>query len=171
MESYWEVVEPIFETVDTGRGFEEFTASCKGIPRTSILLLAAHWALSEVHNGGFLQLFWNSTGILVLEAMEGFYAMGLPQMAETLSDAAGQLGDPYPRERDDRWDALLVNSGKSEEEIQEIFQKEDHLYVAFCKATSNLPFDRLDDQFLELAETENGGFQQAATNYANLSSK
>jgi len=28
-----------------------------------LLLYAAHFCLSEVHNGGFLQLFWNSTGI------------------------------------------------------------------------------------------------------------
>jgi len=65
------------------------------------LLYAAHFCLSEVHNGGFLQLFWNSTGVLVPEAIEGYQALGMPKLAATFASAAGVLGSAYPRDREE----------------------------------------------------------------------
>jgi len=123
--------------------------------------------MAEVHNGGFLQLFWNSTGILVPEAEDGFRVIGMPAMATLVQMAASPLGSPYPRDRDDRWDALLAASGRKPREIEQIFKKQDNLYLAFVDATSTLGLDALDKRFWETAETENGGFQDAATQYAN----
>jgi hypothetical protein len=79
-------------------------------------------ALAEVHNGGFLQLFWNNTGVLVPEAIEGLLAIGMLKMASILREAALPLGTPYPRDRDDRWDALLVASNRDSDELEQMFE-------------------------------------------------
>ena len=62
-EEYSSKIEHLFEKVNIYDGVESFFASIKDVSRPMLLLYAAHFCLSEVHNGGFLQLFWNSTGI------------------------------------------------------------------------------------------------------------
>ena len=57
-------------------------------------------------------------------------------------------------------------SARSEQDLEKIFEGEPHLYVAFCEATEALPFPTLNQQAWTLAEAENGGFQEAATRYA-----
>jgi hypothetical protein len=166
MRSYWEVIEPLFNMIDTGNGPDAFAATSASILRSAVLLFSAHMALAEVHNGGFLQLFWNETGVLVPEAIEGFTTIGMPTMAAILQEAAQPLGDPYPRDRDERWDALLAASAKSAEEIKQIFEKAENFYLGFQEATIKLSYDTLDKRFWKTAKFENGGFQDAATRYA-----
>jgi hypothetical protein len=166
MKSYWEVIEPLFNLIETGNDSAAFAASIASLPRSSVLLFSAHMALAEVHNGGLLQLFWNETGVLVPEAIEGFTTIGMPTMARILSEAALPLGTPYPRDRDPRWDALLEASAKSPSELEMIFKKVENFYLGFQEATSTLPFNKLNEEFWEYAKTENGGFQNAATRYA-----
>jgi hypothetical protein len=164
--SYWVLIEPLFSSIDMGSGPQEFSDSISLIPRPNVLLFAAHMCLAEVHNGGFLQLFWNSTGVVVPEAEEGFRVIGMPRMADIVEKAAHLLGSPYPRDREGRWDALLEASGRKPREMKRIFKKQENLYLAFAEATSSLPLNNLDNQFWENAMTENGGFQDAATRYA-----
>jgi hypothetical protein len=166
MESYWQLLEPLFSEIDFHDGPKRFAATILDVPRPCIHLFAAHMCLAEVHNGGLLQLFWNNTGLLVPEGVEGFDAIGMPQMAALLREAALPLGSPYPRERNDRWDALLKASGRSAKELKQIFKNEANFYLAFEKATKSLPFEALERQLWRTAETENGGFQRAADRYA-----
>jgi len=165
VDSYWELVKPIFSEVNTedpGSYFE----SIASLPRPIVLLYATHLCLSEVFNGGFLQFFWNSTGLMAPEAIEGFTVVGMPRLAAVVSQATALLGSPYPRDRDDRWDALLVASGKNEAELEAIFEKAENFYLAFQEATTALSLSDLDTQAWQLARTENGDFQDAATRYA-----
>jgi hypothetical protein len=173
MKSYWEVIEPLFSIIEFGEGPASFANSIGSIPPSSVILFAAHMCLAEVHNRGFRQLFWNNTGLLVPEGVEGFSAIGMPQMSAIVTSAAQPLGSPYPRGRDDRWDAMLAASGHNEAELAQIFEKykgepdgTKGLCGAFFEATTNLGFDELDKQFRETARTENGGFQDAATRFA-----
>jgi len=80
MESYWEVVEPLFEVIDYGGTPEAFASSLASLSRSAVVLFSAHMCLAEVHNGGFLQLFWNTTGVLVPEGIEGFTEIGMPTL-------------------------------------------------------------------------------------------
>jgi hypothetical protein len=166
MRSYWQLVKPLFSTIDFGNGPEKFAASINEVSRSGVLLFAAHMCLAEVHNGGFLQLFWNSTGVLVPEGVAGFIAIGMPKMAGIIGEAALPLGSPYPRDRDERWDALLASSGRKSKDLKQIFKRNENFYLAFVEATATLPFDSLNKQFWEAAKTENGGFQDAATRFA-----
>jgi hypothetical protein len=172
--AYWAVVKPMFGKIDTGTSPENYLASIAGLPRSEVGLYAAHVCLAEIFNGGLLQFFWNKAGVLAPEAAEGFVAVGMTQMAALIRGIAAQLGDPYPRDRDDRWDALLVASGRSESDLTRIFEEvssgsDSHeavnFYRAFLTATEPMGFDKLNEKAWDLAETENGGFAEAANRY------
>lgn len=171
LRSYWDLVEPMFQHVDT-TDVAKYSKSAEVIPHPVLLLFAAHFCLSEVHNGGLLQFFWNSTGILAPEAIEGFETIGMPELASLVRAAAAPLGSPYPRDRDERWDAMLAATEKSEAELTAIFKEKNKVderkgfYLGFVSATDELGFDELTEQVLELAKSENGGFQEAASRYA-----
>ena len=163
--SYWDLVEPVFTLIDFTDP-QAFAASTAIIPRGVVLLYATHLFLSEVHNGGFLQFFWNSTGLIAPEAMNGLITIGMPQLAALLQATAAPLGSPYPRDRDSRWDALLMASGRHKRDLKKIFKNHPNMYLAFAEATDQLFSDDLDRQAWQLAQSENGGFQEAATRYA-----
>src|SRR5260370_828802 len=132
IESYWQLLEPKCETINIYEGPDKYAGSATKTTRLVLLLYATHMCSSEVHNGGFLQLFWNSTGIAVPEAIEGYALMGMPELSALVSRAAGTLGNPYPRDRDDRWDALLDASGHSSQGLDRIVRK-DHIYPCFVE--------------------------------------
>jgi hypothetical protein len=164
--TYWQLVEPLYERINIYDGPEVYVASLEGVPRAVVLLYAAHMCQSEVRNGGFLQLFWNNTGVLVPEAVEGLRTIGMPEAAALVAAAAAHLGEPYPKVRDERWDALLASSGKGERELKRIFESNENLYIAFVEATKEMPLDTLNKRFWECLRSENGGFEGAATHYA-----
>jgi hypothetical protein len=171
VESYWEVLEPRFEEVNIYEGPEKFAESVAALPRPILLLYATHMCASEIHNGGFLQLFWNNTCVCVPEAIEGYTSMGMTNLGGILGKAASTLGEPYPRDRDDRWDSLLGASGRSPEELEAIFESTENLYLCFVEATKPLDFDALDRAFWRIAGEEEGGFDVAATRYVNSMSE
>jgi hypothetical protein len=159
---YWELIEPLFDIVDIDSP-EAFFASIQGLNPLTVNLFAAHFCLSEVHNGGFLQFFLNSTGILAQGAIEGLRAIGMPQLAAVVAEASALLGSPYPRDRNERREALLAASGRSEAELQAIFKEASNSYLAFVKATKPFNFKVLNAKAWQLAEEENGDFGNAAT--------
>jgi hypothetical protein len=156
--SYFPLIEPLFDVVDFSDA-ESFTASVQPFTQPVVQLFACHLALAEVYNGGFLQLFWTGTGILVPEAVDGFRMLDMPQLAGTVHTAATLLGTPYPRDRDDRWDALLAATDRPEGELDAIFMGQTNLYTAFNHATQSLPLTPLSEQAWRLATDEHGGFQ------------
>ena len=103
---YWEQIEAAFEHVDIYNSEAEFFKGFAPLPTHVQHLLAAHWCQSEINNGGFDQFFFNPTGILAPEAEAGFRAMGLSDVADLLVEALGRFGSRYPRERDERVNAM-----------------------------------------------------------------
>ena len=165
MPSYWDAVEPVMEIPNIYDGPDLFLASFAKVPRPISIVYAAHFCLSEVHNGGFLQFFKNSTGVLAPEALEGFQAIGMARLASVMNAAMSVLGPEYPRDREARWDAILGASPLNGDEIERIFKEAKSLYLAYAKVAEPLPFDQLSRQVWQLAATENGGFDVAATKY------
>ncbi len=131
---YWDAVEPFMEVPNIYDGPDTFLSTFAKVPRPIGLVYAAHFCLSEVHNGGFLQFFKNSTGVLAPEALEGFRLIGMPELASVMKTAMDVLGPEYPRDREARWGAILTASPLSTEEIEGIFKEAKNLYLAFAKA-------------------------------------
>jgi hypothetical protein len=164
--SYWDVIEPVWDEINIYDGEATFLKSIQPISRPLVLLYAAHFCQSEVCNGGFLQFFKNSTGVLCPEAIEGFKLIGMPLLASVIETAAAPLGSTYPRDRKARWGAMLDASGLEKKIIEEMFQKAPNEFLAYREATKSLGWDDIDRQFYQLVRNERGGFEPAADSYA-----
>jgi hypothetical protein len=145
-QGYWALLEPIWEKVSIYDRVEVFESQFNLAPNASRTLFAAHWCQSEVRNGGLHQFFTNSTGVLAPEAIVAYEALGMPKVAAVLRAAVAWFGPIYPRERDAREALLDTYENENPEQWN--------------------PFERLDDQFFELIDEENGGFRKAADGYA-----
>jgi hypothetical protein len=105
---YWDQIEEAFEDVDIYESYEVFKQGSSRYPEWKIDILAVHWTMSEVVNGGLRQYFANSTGILAPEAVLAFQRIGKPELAAALFNAMSLLGEPYPRERKERTERLAT---------------------------------------------------------------
>ena len=146
MTGYWAKVEPFWNDLPTGdsSAYLAFYESMLPVARD---LLTTHWVNSEVSNGGFHQLFTNPTGVLVPEAISGFRAMGLAELADIVAEAAAFFGADYPREQMSRIEALdryAATSGDPDD----------------CN-----PFDRFDERFYDALDLKSG--EDAYTRKAN----
>jgi hypothetical protein len=84
------------DTFDFYDGREKWIESTADAPREAVILYALHWLHLEVYNGGFWQYFFNSTGTSYPEAVEGFRAIGMPEVASIAASAATKVGEVYP---------------------------------------------------------------------------
>jgi hypothetical protein len=83
----WAVIEPAYHVVDIYDGPEALARTIAPLTAGQRALLAVHWCIAEVTNGGFLQFFENPTGVLVAEAQEGFRRIGVPEAEMALRSA------------------------------------------------------------------------------------
>ncbi len=146
----WSYVEPFWAHVSVCEGPELFLQQFATVPEYCRHLLATHYLTTEVCNGGFDQLFCNSTGIVAPEAVKGFRAIGMPQTADVVAAAMGMLGPVYPRDhglRQDMLAALYPDDDVDDEDRPSVF-------------------DALDDRFYDLIERENGGAERASDAFA-----
>src|SRR5947209_1436724 len=106
IEGYMRLVATVWDTIEIYEGPEIFLSTYATAEKQASLLYAAYWTQYEICNGGFRQVFWNSTGVLVPEGVEGLRALGMNETAETVVNAMQMLGHPYPRQRKQRQDVL-----------------------------------------------------------------
>lgn len=143
-ESYWSVVETVWETISIYDGEKVFQSQYAQAPLIARHLFASHWCQSEVRNGGLRQFFTNRTGVLAPEAIEAFEAIGMPEISKILKKAVKLFGTPYPRAKTARA-KLICGSNKAE---------------------FNKKLNELDDKFFSYLSFENGGYENAADSYA-----
>ena len=145
---YWTLIDPHWIPLnDTwSRGVDEFLAKARQISPRVLHLYVAHWCQSEVNNGGFHQFFYNTTGLLAPEAVDGFRAIGMHEWSVLLSEAMVYFGTPYPRERNARLERLPREDGR--------------------KRVDWDPFSALDDRFYDATDGERLSWELAADLYA-----
>ncbi len=145
---YWKAIAPYMGQVSIYDGPGTFCRQFEKVPPAAGHILAANWCQSQVAAGGFEQFFSTSTGVLAPEAVAGFRAMGLPDLAEVVEQAMDVFPEPYPRDRDIRNEVLG--------------QK--------LSARQNDLFGKLDRKFVELLSSSDGEtsdrFEAAANRYA-----
>ena len=147
---YWKLIEPYWiplnETWDSG--VAAFLSHLRKVPSKVCHLYAAHWCQSEVRNGGFYQFFFNTTGILAPESLEGFHAIGLQDCASVLADAIKYFGEKYPRDRELCLTKLPEMKGKNRAEWN--------------------PFEKEDERFYKCLDIKENRWAQAADIYATI---
>jgi hypothetical protein len=166
MDNYLDLIEPYFGKIVIWEGEEKYRSTLAAIPRDLLLLAAAHLCYSEIGNGGILQLFLNSTGTVVPEGIEGFRALGMPQTAEFVEQAANILGTPYPRDRAQRQDALLRATKTTLEDFARLLEQHKHPFIAHLKAAEPLDLEGISERMYAMCEMENGGFETEADRFA-----
>jgi hypothetical protein len=143
--SYWQLVEPVWDTLVQWDSVPEFQLAFKSAEPTAGTLFAAHWLYSEVCNGGFYQFYWNATGILAPEAKRSYELIGMPRTADVIQRSMQWFPTPYPRDREARVSLLQVAANHGDK---------------------GGPFRALDDTFYKVVESECGGFVSAANDFA-----
>ena len=87
-----EVIDPMWFAVSIYDSYERYLKDLEPFTMEQRYVLAIEWLACEVNNGGFDQFFFNSTGIVWEDAMNGFRAAGIEEGAELVQTAAGLLG-------------------------------------------------------------------------------
>lgn len=132
-ENYWIYIENAYDKVSIYDGPKKFANDIKHFPDSVIDLLAAHWFLSEVQNGGIMQFYTNPTGVLAPEVVKGFKRIGLLDVSVLVEKSIKVFGNKYPRKRKSRVKKLykitkskddfdLFQSGLFDEIEQSIYQ-------------------------------------------------
>lgn len=119
----WKVVAPAWDHVNIYEGARELAETLAPMTAGQRALLALHWCVSEVCNGGFDQFFTNPTGILAPEALEGARLVGAGRTAELIARACAVFPGGHPsRDRAEREDFLET---LDEDEREEAFASLD----------------------------------------------
>ena len=108
-----DAVADVWDRVSIYDGGEKFLSDLAAIPEAKRHLLVAFWCDREVTNGGFLQLFWNSTGVLVPEAPAAYRALGSDSAASLFEAALSHFATPYPRDRGTRQATFALKPGQT----------------------------------------------------------
>ena len=86
------VIDPVWWAGNIYDGPEAYDLSLAAFSLPQRLVFAMLWYDAEVCNGGHSQFYSNSTGIVWIDALRGFEAVGLEQFELLLRESAGQLG-------------------------------------------------------------------------------
>ncbi len=134
------VIEGVDGQIESYETLRIFLETFAAVPREGGLLYAVWRCDYEVCNGGFHQFFNNNAGMLTPEAIEGYVAIGQPQLAALVTRAQEKLSNADVRDFRARWAAL-------ERMPEDAFRE-------------------LDEKYYELRKIEGGGFEQAIERYA-----
>ena len=97
IEEFWDILDPIYWTIDIYSSYEEYLNSAKDFALEQRYLNAISWYFMEVNNGGHFQFFDNSTGIVWEDTLNGL------------------------KDREERWEAM----DKMGEDFEELLDKAD----------------------------------------------
>lgn len=138
---YPRVYAPYYEQFNFYDGREQWLASIADAPREAALLFSLHWLHLEVYNGGFWQYFFNSTGNSCPEAIEGFAAIGMPEVATVIESAAAKLGEPFPLDVEKRRELVGDPQDRMDfEEQEEMFYDLADTDKVFRKLPKFVPY-------------------------------
>lgn len=126
-------------------GPEVFLNTYAAVSMQHQVSFAAFWLQAEVLNGGLVQFFSNSTGVLAPEAVAACRKVGLLQLASKVEQAMAWFGTAYPRDREVRESAL--------EEYADAHPEDDG------------PFAELEDEVVALIYDEGPGIEQSTRMY------
>ena len=152
---YWPTVHVALEKLNINwDNSTEFWNSFGNLEEKEKLLTAAHFCDAEICNGGFHQLFFNSTGILAKHAQRAFLNFGMPNTSAIFDKALLWFpeGDIPIRER--RIEKLISHRATVE------------LQVPNARRSDWDPFNDFDELYYQLREEENGGFLFSADRFS-----
>ena len=139
--SSWDLIAPYWDSFDmrTEAALRECLAS---MPESVADVICIHWLSSEVANGGFHQLFTNSTGILAPEAVGGLQKLGLTELYNIAREALDFFPLPYPRSQRDR--IAFLNAAVPANTSENSSEQWDPFYALNGQFYASAEFEDLD---------------------------
>jgi len=119
------VVDLVVRRIERAKGQAEHEVVA-GLPGGFLAVYSTWVVEAEVNNGGFNQLFWNSSGRLAKDAVAGFDRMGLTEIAQLVDRAIATY----------RKDAARLEKLKGEGTLE-----------AFSRSYDQSPYEALDKEF------------------------
>lgn len=126
-DDYFAVIEPVFWSVSIYDGPQRYEQDLAQFSKEQRLVLAYHWYLSEVNNGGHDQFFYNSTGIVWPDALKAFAAIGADDVAAIIEAAINRLGGSPSLDREERLRQLEQMNPDFEDLDSELFKLEENV--------------------------------------------
>lgn len=102
----FEIIEPLWWSVDIYNGEEKYTSDLSNFTKEQRYIYAINWYLAEVNNGGHEQFYFNSTGIVAEDALEGFKELGLIENYNILKESFVLMGGVPSKDREERQNQL-----------------------------------------------------------------
>ena len=97
----YQLLEPMYDQIDLSNDLTyEYTAKQFSCPMR--LIFAVDSYMAEVYNGGHDQFFFNSTGVVWRDALEGLEAIGAQEAASILKRVIGRIDCEIPDDADER---------------------------------------------------------------------
>ena len=137
-QDYWPFTESFTDSVSFYDSTELYLLQFEFADPIEANMFVLYWFQAEILNGGLMQFFENSTGLIAPEVVVALRCVGLPKLSEKLHEVLLQLGNTYERNRAKRKKLIAP----MEEQL-----------------------DSLDDLIVELLYEENGGLESAAKKY------
>lgn len=97
------LIDPLWYAVNIYDTKERYDSDLAAFSLPQRYVFAIQWYLAEVYNGGHDQFFFNSTGIVWRDALDGMRVIGLTECADILSEAAQRMGGEPSFDREERW--------------------------------------------------------------------
>jgi len=91
--SSWEIVAPLVQNVSIYDGPDTYLKDLTKFSKQQQYVFAIDWYQSEVDNGGHKQFFFNATGIVFQEALDGLQAIGAYEFYKIMKEATVRMGN------------------------------------------------------------------------------
>lgn len=122
-----QVLEPMYDLVDLSDG-AAYERSMQPFTRPMRLLFAVDSYMAEVYNGGHDQFFFNSTGVVWKDALEGLEAIGSKEAYAILRRVISRFTCEIPDDADARRDMMdEIEDGLFDEDDQAFYDMSEDL--------------------------------------------
>ena len=100
------VIEPVWWSVSIYDGEDQYNKDLEQFTIQQRYVFAIYWYMYEVNNGGHDQFYFNSTGIVWEDAMNGFQAINAYENYSIIRESANAIGGSPNKDREKRQNEL-----------------------------------------------------------------
>jgi len=125
----WTINEPMYWTINIYGSYDDYIESAKPFTLEQRYLNAISWYFAEVNNGGHHQFFYNSTGIVWEDALEGLRLFKMDILADNLQSVIDYFGGSVPFDREERWN--ILKDWENEDELFDFLDKKDDVVYEY----------------------------------------
>lgn len=136
----WDVFIPMWHTINIYDSYEEYVKSAEIFTIEQRYLFAIHMYLGEVINGGHHQFFFNSTGIVWEDVINGFKCFGMNDYAKNFQKVIDYFGGTIPFDREERCEILGALEEKNEDEFFEFLDETDNFVYEYTGEDNELAY-------------------------------